>query len=86
MKLKKQSFSNKMKGGEFIPTYTETSPGWHNANSNVPFAVDLNAGVNEYVFSRTTPNNKFVVEFNGESYKFPNLAAANKFKAAAGIR
>ena len=61
MKLKKQSFSNKMKGGEFIPTYTETSPGWHNANSNVPFAVDLNAGVNEYVFSRTTPNNKFVV-------------------------
>ena len=32
------------------------------------------------------PNNKFVVEFNGESYKFPNLAAANKFKAAAGIR
>ena len=34
----------------------------------------------------SNPNNKFVVEFNGESYKFPNLAAANKFKAAAGIR
>jgi uncharacterized Rmd1/YagE family protein len=25
------------------------------------YAVDLNVGVNEYIFGRTTPNNKFVV-------------------------
>ena len=32
------------------------------------------------------PNTRFVVEFNGESYRFPSQEAANKFKAAAGIR
>jgi hypothetical protein len=52
---------NNMKGGQFIPTYTETSPGWHNAYSHSPYAVDLNVGVNEYTFSRPTPDNKFVV-------------------------
>jgi DNA-directed RNA polymerase III subunit RPC6/RNA polymerase primary sigma factor/RNA exonuclease 1 len=58
---KSKKSSLKMKGGQFIPTYTETSPGWHNEFSNAPYAVDLNVGINEYMFSRPTPDNKFVV-------------------------
>ena len=59
--ISRKSKKNNMKGGQFIPTYTETSPGWHNAYSHTPYAVDLNVGVNEYTFSRPTPDNKFVV-------------------------
>jgi hypothetical protein len=44
-----------------IPLYSETSPDWHNKGQKLPYAVDLNAGINEYIFGRTTPNNKFVV-------------------------
>ncbi len=32
------------------------------------------------------PNTKFFVEFNGQTFTFPNQEAANKFKVAAGIR
>jgi hypothetical protein len=46
-----------------IPLYTQTSYDWHcNKNQpNKPYAVDLNVGTNEYIFGRTTPNNKFIV-------------------------
>ena len=44
-----------------IPLYSETSPDWHNEGQKSSYAVDLNAGINEYIFGRTTPNNKFVV-------------------------
>ena len=44
-----------------IPLYTTTSPDWHEAKQHSPFAVDLDVGINEYTFGRTTPDNKFVV-------------------------
>jgi len=51
----------KMYGGEAIPLYTDTSLDWHNQNAVPNYAVDLNVGVNEYTFGRTTPDNKFIV-------------------------
>ena len=50
-----------MYGGESIPLYTDTSLDWHNQNAVPNYAVDLNVGVNEYTFGRTTPDNKFIV-------------------------
>ena len=44
-----------------IPLYSNTSPDWHTEGQKQPYAVDLNVGVNEYIFGRTTPDNKFVV-------------------------
>ena len=46
-----------------IPLYTQTSYDWHCQKNqpNKPYAVDLNVGTNEYIFGRTTPNNKFIV-------------------------
>ncbi len=45
-----------------IPLYTESSPDWtKTGNAPPPFAVGLEVGVNEYIFGRTTPDNKFVV-------------------------
>jgi len=46
-----------------IPLYTQTSYDWHCKKDqiNKPYAVDLNVGTNEYIFGRTTPNNKFIV-------------------------
>ena len=43
-----------------IPLYTTTSHGWHNENEPSPYLVGLNAGINEYQFSRPTPDNKFM--------------------------
>ncbi len=61
---KKRSTSSKskkiMKGGQDIPLFTTTSNDWHDANQKAPLAADLSVGVNEYQFSRTTPDNKFV--------------------------
>ena len=54
--MKKQSG-----GDQYIPTYTLTTQDWHLSNQVPPYAVDLNAGINSYVFGRTTPNNDFVV-------------------------
>jgi hypothetical protein len=51
----------KMYGGDMIPLYTDTSLDWHNKNAVPNYAVDLNVGVNEYTFGRTTPDNKFIV-------------------------
>ena len=49
-----------------IPLYTQTSYDWHCQKNqpNKPYAVDLNVGTNEYIFGRTTPNNKFIVMIN----------------------
>lgn len=65
MSLKSKSNCRKskknMKGGEPMPLYTTTSPDWHDPQQPSPFAVDLDVGINEYTFGRTTPDNKFVV-------------------------
>ena len=47
-------------GNQDIPLYTTTTNDWHNQGEVAPLAVDLNVGMNEYTFSRTTPDNKFV--------------------------
>jgi hypothetical protein len=62
-KSKRNSHKSKknMKGGEQIPLYTTTSPDWHEAQQHAPLAVDLDVGINEYTFGRTTPDNKFVI-------------------------
>ena len=44
-----------------IPLYSQTSGDWYNSNQPQPLAADLDVGINEYTFSRPTPNNKFVV-------------------------
>jgi hypothetical protein len=51
----------KIHGGQRIPLYSQTSYDWHNAFQEPSYAVNLDAGINEYVFGRTTPNNKFIV-------------------------
>ena len=44
-----------------IPLFTNTSRDWHTKGEEANYAVDLNTGMNEYIFGRTTPDNKFVV-------------------------
>jgi len=44
-----------------IPLFSDTSPGWYFKGSKQSLAVDSSAGINEYVFGRTTPDNKFIV-------------------------
>ena len=61
MSLKKKSTVKKMKGGEFMPLYSDTSKDWHNSGVIPNLAVNLDVGMNEYTFGRTTPDNKFIV-------------------------
>jgi hypothetical protein len=60
IKLSTRKSKKSMRGGESIPLFTTTSPDWHDADQKAPLAVDLNVGINEYQFGRTTPDNKFV--------------------------
>ena len=51
-----------------IPLYTESSPDWtKTGNAPPPYAVGIEVGMNEYIFGRTTPDNKFVVATGLES-------------------
>ena len=63
----------KMKGGENIPLYTLTSSDWHNQGMPPSYAVNLDVGINEYIFGRTTPDNKFVVATGLNSSDFNNI-------------
>jgi len=47
--------------GDNIPLYSQTTNDWHYANKPADYAVNLDVGYNEYIFGRTTPDNKFVV-------------------------
>jgi hypothetical protein len=60
MSLKSKKVKN-MHGGEYMPLYTDTSKDWANAGTVPNLAVNLDAGINEYVFGRTTPDNRFIV-------------------------
>ena len=53
----------KLLGGnqQYIPLYSQTSPDWSSQLTPKSYAVDLDVGINEYQFSRTLPNNKFIV-------------------------
>lgn len=56
------STNNKRGGSSPIHTFVDYSQDWHNANAkNIPYAVDSSAGINEYIFGRTTPDNQFIV-------------------------
>ena len=44
-----------------MPLYTDTSKDWYNKGSIPNLAVNLDIGMNEYTFGRTTPDNKFIV-------------------------
>ena len=49
---------------EYIKTMVDATPGWYEPgtpNNQKPITVDLNALINDHVFGRTTPDNKFVV-------------------------
>jgi hypothetical protein len=61
---------------------TPLSPTFDYLNEEGRREVDL--ALKQYGISN--PDASFSVEFDGESYKFPSQEAANKFKAAAGIR
>jgi hypothetical protein len=62
---------------------TQTSPGWHMQNdSTKTYAVDINAGYNDYMFSRTTPDNKFItttgLELNKKTDSFELVGGGKK--------
>jgi hypothetical protein len=47
-----------------IRLYNDYSQDWHYPNTlkkHIPYAINSSAGINEYQFGRTTPNNKFIV-------------------------
>ena len=47
-----------------IRLYDDYSKDWHypgTPESQIPYAIDSSAGINEYQFGRTTPDNKFIV-------------------------
>jgi hypothetical protein len=47
-----------------IRLYNDYSKDWHYPGmpeSQIPYAIDSSAGINEYQFGRTTPDNKFIV-------------------------
>ena len=50
-----------MNASQNIPLYTDTSTDWHKEGVPSNYSVNLDVGINEYQFGRTTPNNKFVV-------------------------
>ena len=60
MVSKKNNLKN-MKGGEYMQLFTDTSKDWYNQGSVPNLAVNLDVGINEYMFGRTTPNNNFIV-------------------------
>jgi hypothetical protein len=62
---------------------TQTSPGWHMQNEPTKtYAVDINAGYNDYMFSRTTPDNKFItttgLELNKKTDSFELVGGSKK--------
>ena len=62
---------------------TQTSPGWHMQNdTSKTYAVDINAGYNDYMFSRTTPDNKFItttgLELNKKTNSFELVGGGKK--------
>jgi hypothetical protein len=61
LKKNVKTISKKMKGGEYMPLYTETTKDWAAPGQTQPYSVDLNVGINEYTFGRTTPDNNFIV-------------------------
>ena len=59
---------------------TQTSTGWHNQNDvGKMYSVDINAGYNDYMFSRTTPDNKFITTTGLELHK-----GLNSFELVGG--
>jgi hypothetical protein len=57
----KNKITNLKGGSSPIPTQIDSSPGWHYRGQKIDYAVDATAGINDYVFGRTTPNNSFIV-------------------------
>ena len=76
----------KMSGGQFMPLYSLTSPDWHNSGQPVPYAVNLDVGINEYTFGRTTPDNKFVVSTGlvNDQYGI-RMVGGNKKKSGSNL-
>jgi hypothetical protein len=57
----KNKITNLKGGSSCIPTQIDSSPGWHYRGQKIDYAVDATAGINDYVFGRTTPDNNFIV-------------------------
>ena len=55
------SFYSNINQNQNIPLYSQTSNDWANVGPEHEYAVNLDVGINEYIFSRTTPNNDFIV-------------------------
>jgi hypothetical protein len=60
-KTSKNKITNLKGGSSPIPTQIDSSPGWHYRGQKIDYAVDTTAGINDYVFGRTTPDNHFIV-------------------------
>jgi len=64
--IKKQKGGESAYDGGDIKLLTQASHGWYDrgVDGKNMHSIDLNAGVNEWTFSRPTPDNKFVVKSN----------------------
>ena len=60
-KTSKNKITNLKGGSSCIPTQIDFSPGWHYRGQKIDYAVDTTAGINDYIFGRTTPANHFIV-------------------------
>ena len=60
-KTSKNKITNLKGGSSCIPTQIDSSPGWHYRGQKIDYAVDTTAGINDYIFGRTTPANHFIV-------------------------
>jgi len=72
-----------LKGGDNdIPLYSVTSQDWYSLNNIQNKAVNLDVGINEYIFGRTTPDNKFIVATGliNENNNIRMIGAGNKTK------
>ena len=66
---KKEMLKNNSQNGGNNPDtsirlYDDYSKDWHypgTPESQIPYAIDSSAGINEYQFGRTTPDNNFIV-------------------------
>ena len=56
-------YSTQMKDNIYVDT--QTSPGWYNQNDTTKmYSVDINAGYNNYMFTRLTPDGTLITKSN----------------------
>ena len=77
-----------MNASQNIPLFTDTSTDWHKEGIPSNYSVNLDVGINEYQFGRTTPNNKFVVSTGlvDKPYGIEMVGGSKKSKSKTGSK